>query len=449
MLIVLMVFSISMPAIVVADESTMPANSSAQPATPSAYKGQPSPPSDAPEEVVPEVEDEVEPTDDSNETAPPPLAPNDPGNDIPEVEDEVDPTEGSVETAPPSAAPDAPGGQNLDGVDDPDSTNDTVERAPPIDGVDTPDETDLVIEETTEPTEEPTPAETPASPSTPEPTETPIPSPTPSPTPEPAVPFKPTMTCVNSPDSQAPVAGDTAWAYVDCTASWETKDVSGVSLLPVNAPVGWAIVPLNDRTIQNPDTMILNPKPLDLIDAHSASDEFVSSKFHLAMRVSCVDPTSVTVPLQFHAKSGADAVQETATVKHPLNATAATLPEVTLTSAVFEDVNPPEGTDVSTGAITMEYSNASEHCGWKITTNIEDFVAEDDVLSASDLSLVDVIGPDGLTSSIENGEITLFAAPGIPMPASGTITVTVSIPVPETVGSGVYSTTITADAGAP
>ena len=265
----------------------------------------------------------------------------------------------------------------------------------------------------------------------------------------PAISFNPALLCNESGSRAPPVAGDMEWTYLDCKATWETSNVSTVSLQPTDPSVEWEIVAINDRKLQNPNTMILDPQPLTLTNANPAGAEFTTSEFELAMRVSCVDPTTITIPLTFKATSGENALEETATVKHQLNAKAATLPDVALTSAVFENASPTEGSAISTGVITMNYSNGSANCGWQITTTVADFVAPEGVLLASDLSLVEVSGPAGLICSINGGVITVIAPSGTAMPTSGTLSITVSMPVPETVSSGVYATSITADAGAP
>jgi hypothetical protein len=314
----------------------------------------------------------------------------------------------------------------------------------PTHAVDPTMEAPVVAEPTLEPV--PTAAVTPTA--TPSPTPAEMASPTPSPTTEPVIPFDADITCMNAPNSQAPVAGDTGWSFIDCSLSWKTKNVSKVTIPPVIAPSGWNVVVLNDRQLQDPNQLTLKPQPLNLVDADLTDEQFATSRFHIASRVSCTAETAVTIPLKLNATSGEKNLDEVSTESVLISASAANLPDVDLTSAVFETVDHADGTTESTGVITMNYSNASENCGWNITTVVNDFVSPDGVIPASSLTVVEVNGPVGLTSTQDGGVITVHAAPGTPMPASSTISITVSVPVPESTSEGDYSTTISAKAGA-
>lgn len=278
---------------------------------------------------------------------------------------------------------------------------------------------------------------------------TPDPTPTPTPSPEAAIPFAPQLTCVPAPGGAPVTIGAAGWAYLDCSMTWQTQDVSSVRLKPLPPVPGWEIVPLNDRALDDPSLLALSPADLWLIDRDLADAGFLSATFSIATRLGCDAQPYVDLRLEFEATSGEQGTVEPWTGQLPITASPATLPDVTLTSAVFEPVDPATGQLVSNGAITMTYSNASVSCGWNATIIVGDFVSGDTVLPASALVLTDVAGAPGMTWSQEGGAITLRAAQGTDMATDGAITVAVSMPVPEDISDGDYSTTISSTVSPP
>ena len=285
----------------------------------------------------------------------------------------------------------------------------------------------------------------------PEPTlePTPTPAPTPTPTIEPPVPFDPTLTCNPGGGDTPPVAGATNWSWLDCTITWATKDVASVKIRPIDPVSGWEIVPVNDRGFDDPVELARNELDLVLLDDDPSDAGFFSSRFAIASRLACEATPTSTFSLEFVATSGHTGMEETVVRELTINAVPAALPEVQLTSALFSTVDVADGAQVSIGTITLNYANASAHCGWTITTVVDDFVSPDGLIPASSMTLIDASGVDGARSSQDGGAITIHSQPGGDFPISGTITLTVSVPVPATASGGDYATTITSTAGAP
>jgi hypothetical protein len=265
---------------------------------------------------------------------------------------------------------------------------------------------------------------------------------TPFPTPEPAIPFAPQMTCLPAPGGTPLTTGAAGWTWLECTMTWQTEHVTALRLKPLPPVPGWEIAPVNNRELDDPSIMALNPTDLWLTDHDPADAGFYSTAFSIATRLSCDAQPIVDVRLEFEATSGEQGTIEPWTGQLPIAAASAAMPIVTLTSAVFEPVDPLSGVMVSNGTITMTYSNATAGCGWNATIAVGDFVSGGAVLPASALMLLDVTGVPGLTWSQDGGIITLGADSGIELPAEGIITVTVSMPIPEDIPEGDYSTTI-------
>jgi hypothetical protein len=284
---------------------------------------------------------------------------------------------------------------------------------------------------------------------TPEPTPTPTIAPTPTPTPEPPVPFDPALTCKPGAGDTSPITGATEWSWLDCGVTWATKDVSSVKIRHLDPTTGWEIVPVNDRVLDDPAVIARDGLDLTLTDDDSTDTGFLTSRFAIASRLACEATPSATIFLEFEATSGNEAAVETVSKELTIKAIPATVPDVHVASASFSTVDISSGAQVSTGTITVNYANASAFCGWTITTTVDDFVSSEGVIPASGLSLINVSGADGATSSRNVGTIVLLALPGTGIPSSGTITLTVSVPVPEEISAGDYTTTISSTAGAP
>lgn len=284
---------------------------------------------------------------------------------------------------------------------------------------------------------------------TPEPTPTPTIAPTPTPTPEPPVPFDPSLTCKPGAGDTSPVMGATEWSWLDCGVTWATKDVSSVKIRHLDPTTGWEIVPVNDRVLDDPAVIARDGLDLTLTDDDSTDTGFLTSRFAIASRLACEATPSATIFLEFEATSGNEAAVETVAKELTISAIPATAPDVHLTAASFATVDVANGAQFSTGTITMNYANASAHCGWTITTVVDDFSSAGGAIPASGMTLVGVSGAPGALSSQDGGTITLLSLPGSEAPTSGTITLTVSVPVPESAADGDYSTTIAATGGLP
>lgn len=332
------------------------------------------------------------------------------------------------------------------------------------------------------PTEEPVATEVPATeapateiPATEEPTPTVEPSPTPSPTPTPAaaIPFDPTVSCELIEGGVVATAGETAWSIQECTATWQTENVSEVKALVTTQDSGWNVIVVNAADLQSQEALDLSDGRLDLADSMAEDDGFLTSRFYIGTQLGCTSPLNANVVLELTATSTAPVSEDEAGNPLPivnedgsespaapgattietdrtdlvLGGHAAVAPTVTLNSVTFSGfANSLDSSSISQGAISMSYTNAPSRCGWETSITFADFSSGEFAIPAANLTAVSVTGLDGAILTSDGGVISLVSPThGTPGPSEGTITITLELNLGAFVPQGTYGTTVMAE----
>lgn len=326
------------------------------------------------------------------------------------------------------------------------------------------------------------PTEEPLDP-TEEPTEEPTATPTPTPTPEPAIPFDPVMDCRLIEAGALPVAGGTTWSFQDCTATWETEQVSAVQAQAWSDAAGWQVILINARDLPNKDVRQINAPEnqnvlnasdgmLDLTDSNLEDDGFYSSRFYVGTQLGCTSLTSAQVKIDLTATSTApvsedesgnplpiitedgeeipappgETVKETAQLRNLVfSGTETTAPTVTIVAASFTPIDILEGNMSSIGKLEVHYSNAPKSCAWQLTLAYGDLTNGEVIIPTADLELLDVTGIESSAMSLDNQSFTIYQ-PGSAETVSGSFTLTTLLELPDPVPAGDYTTSVTVSA---
>ncbi|MGN6032487.1 MAG: hypothetical protein ACTHQE_12580 [Thermomicrobiales bacterium] len=323
-----------------------------------------------------------------------------------------------------------------------------------------------VVEPTDIPTDEPSATLEPTSSPTDEPTATATATATPSPTPRPAKPFQPSLACTSL-DGALAKAGGATWAIQECTATWDTENVSQVVAQVSTSTDGWALIAVNGGALSDQAQLDAATGTLTLADDTPDDGKFLSTRFYLGTRLSCTAITTAAVDVALTATStepvpeddagnplpaadgsaaqpGAEHV-ETATTPLQIGGEAATDPTIAITGFSFTQVDQP-ASDESTGTITLSYANAPSGCGWQAQVTLSDFTSDLATVPISAMTLSSVAGTIDTTNAFADGVISIIAAPDPTAPTSGTLTITTKVTFPDTVPPGGYHIAVTVQA---
>lgn len=337
-----------------------------------------------------------------------------------------------------------------------------VTDEPVVEPTDVPTEVILPTDEppaTLEPTDIPT--EAPSATLEPSSTPTETPSPTPSPTARPAKPFQPSLTCTSL-DGVLAQAGGASWAIQECTASWDTENVTQVTANATTTTAGWSIIAVDGGALNDQTQLDAATGTLTLADDTPDDGKFLSTHFYLGSRLSCTAPATAEVQLALTATStdpvpeddagapltpgqlGPERV-ETANQVLQIEAAAAQDPAITITGFSFTQVELP-ASGASTGTITLAYSDAPSACGWQVQVSLSDFTSDLATVPISAMTLSEVTGPVAPTSSLADGVISIIVAPDPAAPTSGTVTITTTVTFPDAMPPGGYHIAATVQA---
>jgi hypothetical protein len=254
-------------------------------------------------------------------------------------------------------------------------------------------------------------------------------------------PFAPLVSCTHHDGPLQPLAGSSAWSLYSCTLDWLIQDVEILRLAMTNVSrSGWEFIFLPDRNATNPSTEGVSELSLVIGEGGLESGSVI-----IGARAGCSAATYVELPIVATAVTSRS--DEIAEFVIPISAVAPTTPEVTIQSAHFETVDVGVGENQSIGTLHLDYRNVPIGCGWSVSIAVTPFVLDDGVEIAShSLSLISVSEASFVETSLGPGALS-FSMPGEEtIPTSGTMTVTVSLNVPNTSPEGTYTGTITVDA---
>lgn len=339
-----------------------------------------------------------------------------------------------------------------------------TEAPPPPTEAPLPTEVPAPTEEPVSPTEEPVdPTEVPVDPTEEpvDPTEVPTETPTPTPTPtaEPAIPFAPAVTCNLIEAGALPVAGESNWSFQDCTATWETENVSAVELHAWSDAAGWQVIAVNANALGNQEVLDASNGLLNLSDSNLEDEGFASSRFYIGTQLGCTSPTSALVNLDLTSTSTApvpededgnplsnepgETVIEIAQLRDlTLDGQSPSAPVITIAAATFTPIDLMEGVMTSTGTVEVHFSDAPKACSWQLTLTFGDLANGDVVIPIGGLQLVDVVGIDAASVSLENGSFSIVQPGGVEG-ASGAFAITTFLELSESVPAGEYATSLT------
>jgi hypothetical protein len=298
------------------------------------------------------------------------------------------------------------------------------------------------------------------------PTETPDasptaePSPTPTVTPEPKIPFAPTLTC--TPEETL----SSTWRTQLCSVAWETKGVVSVNAVVSTGGEGWVVAASSST---DSSTLETGASALEIVNTGSPESEFLGGQFVIGAKADCQAESAASISIEFTTTSvvaippenlavpGAEAlpsdaldfvlstITEVVTEQIVNQAPIPTSPEITISSATFLPVDISDARAPSIGTVQVDFAGADPACAWQLTLSYDAFSDGDVSIPLAGLEFVDLTGLDQAVTSFEQGVliVTIPAGTGL---SSGSLVVTTSLDIPDTVSPGTYSTTITAGA---
>ncbi len=287
-------------------------------------------------------------------------------------------------------------------------------------------------------------------------------APTPTPTPAPAIPFAPEVDCQLIEGGALPVAGDITWSFQDCTVTWETENVSDVALHAWSEAAGWQVIAVTADELGYQDLLDASDGRLSLTDSTPDDDAFTSSRFYLGTQLGCTSPTEAAIALDLTATSTApvaedeagnplsdepgETVVETAEMRSlVVDGTAATAPNVTISSVSFSAVENSLNATSTGGSIELTYDDAPARCGWELVITFTDFTNGSQVIPAAGLTATGVTGLDGIGFSSSEGAISIVSPTrDRAMPTSGVIVISMELLLDGFVLGGDYGTTVVA-----
>ncbi len=249
-----------------------------------------------------------------------------------------------------------------------------------------------------------------------------IPTPTELPaTATPPVPFDPIVSCARSEQSTMPKAGNAELGWLDCTATWETENLTWLEVEATIREPGWDLIVVVPDSSGSSKLPTARSSQIEFDGASAGDAGFHSAHFLIGSRMSCLAAEQTEIALHLTASvdaadqesdPGATAI-ETSTQQIAESGIAATAPTLTIASAQFSDiVTDRESSQSSTGDIAMVFDGASPACGWSATVTFADFEAGGHTIPASDLSLLQASSDaTTLDASMADGVLTLTSLP--------------------------------------
>jgi hypothetical protein len=115
-------------------------------------------------------------------------------------------------------------------------------------------------------------------------------------------------------------------------------------------------------------------------------------------------------------------------------------PTATIVQVEFSPIDPASSPAITTGIITIAYANALANGDWALALTFHDFtgVGNSDAVSAATLSFLGITGADATRADFAGGVLTLSFSAITPLPAQGTLVVTVQLSIPEPFGATSY-----------
>ncbi len=290
----------------------------------------------------------------------------------------------------------------------PQPTQPPFPTVPPVSTV--PPQPTQIPEPTTPPTEAPTevPTEIPTEAPTVEPTATlppptnpPAPPPPPAPTRAPATETadEATIDCTlagtRDPGTPAaePIPVDDAWPLYACDIALDFGPVASLALRGETNTPGWQVILVDEDAPNTPGLLNASNDRLEL----DGLDGEPTAAFLIGVQPSCTAFKTATIDLEITGtRPGPDGATVETTGRVPLTVPSEAPPGVTLESLTFTN----DG-DATRASIDVRYENAPARCGWQLLVT----------LAPADLSAVTIDtfdGPEGSTSAIANGVISIL-----------------------------------------
>jgi len=276
------------------------------------------------------------------------------------------------------------------------------------------------------PTEAPTAVPTEQPPATPtappvQPTQPPLPTLPPQPTQPPATESvaDATITCelagTRDPGTPAPkpIPVDDAWTLYACDIALDFGPVASLALRGETNTPGWRVILVDEDAPNTPGLLNASNDRLEL----DGLDGEPAATFLIGVQPSCTAFKTATIDLDITGtRPGPDGATVETTGRVPLTVPSEAPPGVTLESLTFTN----DG-DATLASFEIGYANVPARCGWQLLVTL--------ALADSSAVTVDTFdGPEGSTSAIANGVISILIPAAEDDVSKGTIRIDAQFP---------------------